>query len=115
MRVLDPFFDEKFRGKPYDKSLDRIKWNECDLKAVKQIEVFKHLKYFLHLGVLTANTLTDKMREGELNDNDSSHVPDPTHDALEDEVNEIQDYLDDLKDKAKINTLKSIPLIVTPQ
>ena len=69
----------------------------------------------MHLGVLTANTLSDKMQEDVLKDNDSSHVHDHSHDALEDEVNEIQDYLDDLKDKAKINSLKSIPVIVTPQ
>ena len=85
------------------------------MKAVKQIEVFKHLKYYMHLGVLTANTLTDKMQEDELMENDSSHVHDLSHDVLEDEVNEIQDYLDDLKEKTKIMGLKSIPVVVTPQ
>ena len=113
---MDPFFEEKLRNKPYDKSLDVIKWNKEDLKAVKQIEVFKHIKYFMHLGILTENTFNDKMQEDKMMENDSPSKAneEESRDVLEDEVNQIKDYLDQLKEKTVFENTKSIPVIKSP-
>lgn len=35
LKVLDPLFDQKFKGEHIKKENDRIKWNKDDLNAVK--------------------------------------------------------------------------------